>query len=180
MAEKLNEIKVLPMQRSDLPVLIKWAEDEKTLIQWCGPVFEYPLTLEQLERYFSETEKNIPARYIFKAVTNENIVAGMCELGAVDRKFRTGSVCRIFVDKKFRGKGIAELMITDLINFAFKELNLRRIELNVYAFNAPAYKCYEKLGFVREGMKRKVTEYNGEFWDGYMYGLLKEEWENSH
>ena len=176
MAEKIEEIKVIPMVESDLPVLTEWAEDEKTLIQWCGPVFDFPLTIEQLQVYFSETKKKHPNRYILKSVTNENIMCGMSELGNIDRRNGTASLCRIFVDKQFRGKGIAEDMITKLIEFAFNELNLRRIELNVYTYNIPAYKCYEKLGFVREGMKRKVTEYNGEFWDGYFYALLKDEW----
>ena len=113
---------------------------------------------------------------MLKAVTNENIMCGMSELGNIDRRNGTASLCRIFVDKQFRGKGIAEDMITKLIELAFNELNLRRIELNVYTYNIPAYKYYEKLGFVREGMKRKVKEYNGEFWVGYFYALLKDEW----
>ncbi len=176
MAEIKNEIKIVSLQESDLPVLIKWAEDEKTLIQWCGPVFNYPLTIDELTPYFSETLKNIPTRYILKAEFNNTNIAGMCELGNVDRRNGTASLCRIFVDKNFRSKGIAEQMITKLLNFAFNDLKLRRVELNVYSYNTPAFKCYEKLGFVREGLKRQVTEFNGEFWDGYFYALLREEW----
>ncbi len=164
------------LTKEDFPTLIEWAEDEKTLIQWWGPVMVFPLTIEQLNNYFSESTKPNPSRYIFKAVTDGKI-SGMCELGAVDRKNETGSLCRIFVDKKSRGSGIANIMISKLLDFAFTELNLSRIELNVYTFNTPAYKCYEKLGFQREGLKRKVTKYNNEYWDGYVYGLLKEDWE---
>ncbi len=153
MAEKIEEIRIIPMVESDLPELIKWAEDEKTLIQWCGPVFDFPLTIEQLQVYFSETKKKHPSRYILKSVINQNIMCGMCELGNVDRRNGTASLCRVFVDTNFRGKGIAEQIISYVINFAFNELDLRRIELNVYTYNTPAYKCYEKLGFVREGVQ---------------------------
>jgi RimJ/RimL family protein N-acetyltransferase len=178
MAEIKNDLKIILMQQEDLPVLVNWAEDEKTLIQWCGPVFNFPLTIDQLDPYYSETLKECPSRYIFKAVKDDNIIAGMSELGAVDRRNGTASLCRIFVDKNYRGNGFAELMITKILNFAFNELNLRRVELNVYSYNTPAFKCYEKLGFVREGLKRQVTEYKGEFWDGYFYSILKEEWLN--
>ncbi len=164
------------LTKEDFPILIEWAEDEKTLIQWWGPVIDFPLTIEQLQKYFSESTKPNPSRYIFKAVIDNKIV-GMCELGNVDRKNETGSLCRIFVDKKSRGGGIANIMISKLLDFAFTELNLNRIELNVYTYNTPAYKCYEKLGFLREGLKRKVTKYKNEYWDGYVYGLLKEDWE---
>lgn len=173
----MNDIQIIPMLESDLPTLMHWAEDEKTLLQWCGPVFEYPLTVEQLQKYFSETTGPNPSRYIYKAVIDSNNMVGICELGAVNQKNETGSLCRIFVEKSFRGRGIAELMISIVLEFGFKELHLTRIELNVYTYNNPAYKCYEKLGFIREGLKRKVTKYNNEYWDGYVYGLLKDDWE---
>lgn len=164
------------LEKTDLSKLIGWAADEKTLIQWCGPVFNFPLTIEQLEKYFENTTGNEPSRIIFKSLNNENVMTGMCELGAVDRKFKTASICRVFVDPKFRGQGIADKLLCHVINYAFNELHLRRLELNVYSYNSAAIKSYERLGFIREGMKRKVTQYKDEFWDGYMYGLLKDEW----
>jgi len=170
------DIKISELKAEDLGTLVSWAEDEKTMLQWCGPVFDYPLTIEQLKEYYSETEKPEPKRIIYKAAEENGKIAGMCELGAIDRRNGFASLCRIFVDKNFRGQGIAEMMIRKMINFAFGELNIMRIELNVYTYNAPAYKCYEKLGFVREGMKRKITKYNNEYWDGYFYALLKEDW----
>ena len=154
------DIKISKLKEEDLGTLVSWAEDEKTMLQWCGPVFDYPLTIEQLKEYYAETERPEPKRIVYKAVDGNGIA----------------SLCRIFVDKNFRGQGIAEMMIRKMINFAFGELNIMRIELNVYTYNTPAFKCYEKLGFVREGMKRKVTKYNNEYWDGYFYALLKEDW----
>ncbi|MEO8514166.1 MAG: GNAT family protein [Ignavibacteria bacterium] len=178
--QKVNRIKpdiqMLPLLESDLPVLVNWAKDEKTLIQWCGPVFDFPLTIEQLQPYFRESVKTNPQRFIFKAVINDKI-AGMSELGAISQKHETASLCRIFVDESFRGQGIADLLISNVLEFGFKKLNLTRIELNVYTYNIPAYKCYEKLGFQREGLKRKITKYKNEYWDGYVYGLLREDWE---
>ena len=159
------DIKISRLKEEDLGTLVSWAEDEKTMLQWCGPVFDYPLTIEQLKEYYAD-----------KAVDGNGKTAGMCELGSIDSRNGIASLCRIFVDKNFRGQGIAEMMIRKMINFAFGELNIMRIELNVYTYNTPAFKCYEKLGFVREGMKRKVTKYNNEYWDGYFYALLKEDW----
>jgi RimJ/RimL family protein N-acetyltransferase len=170
-------ISITNLNKNDLPEILKWAEDERTLLQWCGPVFDFPLTIEQLDDYFSESQNPEPGRLIFKAVEENGRLAGMCELGAVDRKNEICSLCRIFVDKSFRGRGIAEFMISKVLDIGFYELNLSRIELNVYTYNTPAFKCYEKLGFQREGLKRKVTKYKNEYWDGYIYGLLKEDWE---
>ncbi|HAX49887.1 MAG TPA: GNAT family protein [Ignavibacteria bacterium] len=174
--EKNKKIKVVPLAESDLERLIAWAEDERTMLEWCGPVFDFPLTIEQLQSYFAETKGNAPNRLIYKAVDESGNVAGMCELGAVSQKNESASLCRIFTDKNFRGKGIANHLISEVLYIAFEQLALTRVELNVYTFNLPAIKCYEKLGFKREGMRRKSTKYNNEYWDGYIYSLLKEEW----
>ncbi len=164
------------LERSDLQTLISWAEDEKTLIQWCGPVFDFPLTLQQLDVYFSETEKDLPARYVYKYVTGDGKMAGVCELGNIDRRNEAGSVCRVFVDKEFRGKGIAKKLVSEVLKFGFGTLLLNRIDLNVYTFNAGAIKCYEELGFVKEGVKRRSTKFGNEYWDCSIYCMLKEDW----
>lgn len=168
---------IVKLEKGDLPQFIDWAEDEKTLIQWCGPVFSYPLTLPQLENYFSETEKEFPTRYLIKYVTEDGLMAGVCELGNIDRRNRAGSVCRVFVDKNFRGKGIAKDLINEVLKYGFDILNLNRIDLNVYTYNAGAIKCYEELGFIKEGIKRSSTKYGDEYWDCCIYSILKEEWQ---
>ena len=172
----MENINVVPLVERDLAKLIAWAEDERTMLEWCGPVFDFPLTIKQIQTYFADTKGSEPSRLIYKAVDSGGNIAGMCELGAISRKNESASLCRIFTDKNFRGQGIANHLITEVLNIAFEKLGLTRVELNVYTFNLPAIKCYEKLGFKREGMRRKSTKYNNEYWDGYIYSLLKEEW----
>lgn len=174
----MEEIKIVPLLESDLEKLISWAEDERTMLEWCGPVFNFPLTFEQLKVYFAATNEPEPSRMIFKAVDSKGNIAGMCELGAISRNNETASLCRIFTDKAFRSQGIANKLISYTIRLAFNEIGITRLELNVYTFNLPAIKCYEKLGFKKEGLKRKCTKYNEEYWDGYLYSLLREEWNN--
>lgn len=164
------------LEKSDLPVLIQWAKDERTLIQWCGPVFGFPLTLDQLEEYYSASEYPEPPRYLFKYITHESRIVGMCELGNIDLRNGSGSVCRVFVDEEFRGKGIAKMLVNEVLKLGFVELNLNRIDLNVYSYNAGAIKCYEELGFVKEGVKRSSTKFGDEYWDCSIYSILREEW----
>lgn len=42
--------------------------------------------------------------------------------------------------------------IKALLKYAYEELNLDGMELNVYATNPRAIHCYEKAGFIRDGM----------------------------
>jgi RimJ/RimL family protein N-acetyltransferase len=66
-----------------------------------------------------------------------------------------------------------------LLHFAFGELNLRRVQLTVFSYNAAAIRLYEKLGFRREGAFREFVQRDGQLYDLYLYGLLRREWEAS-
>jgi len=62
-----------------------------------------------------------------------------------------------------------------MIDHAFHNLELRRIELGVLKNNIPAIKLYEKTGFVQEGMKRKSNYKNGKYLNLITMGLLRED-----
>ena len=46
------------------------------------------------------------------------------------------------------------LMVETTRDFAFEELKLHRLELDVYSFNPRAERVYQKAGFRREGVLR--------------------------
>ncbi|WP_371413714.1 GNAT family N-acetyltransferase [Virgibacillus sp. Bac330] len=63
-----------------------------------------------------------------------------------------------------------------IINYGFEQLNLHRIELEVFDFNTRARKSYEKLGFKQEGIRREVLFYDGEYHHAIMMSILKDEY----
>lgn len=75
------------------------------------------------------------------------------------------------------GNGYCNEALTALLNYAFDELNLRRIEADVDPRNDPSIRTLERLGFQREGYLRERWHVNGEIQDSLFYGLLKREWE---
>lgn len=68
------------------------------------------------------------------------------------------------VHARYRRSGIGQQLIARTIQKA-KEIGLERIELEVFASNAPAIKLYEKLGFVTEGIKKKARKMDGNYDD---------------
>ena len=53
-------------------------------------------------------------------------------------------------------------------------MGLERIELAVFASNARAIALYERLGFVREGYKRRVRKVDGEYDDDVIMALFRD------
>lgn len=77
----------------------------------------------------------------------------------------------------YRGKGYGSDALDLTISYAFRELNLHRVGLSVIGYNARAIRAYEKVGFVREGVRREAIHRDGRRYDEVLMGILRSEWE---
>jgi RimJ/RimL family protein N-acetyltransferase len=75
-----------------------------------------------------------------------------------------------------RGQGIGRLMIEEILKIAFRELKLHRVSLGVFDFNKSAIACYEKAGFVKEGLLRDSVRMGNEYWNLWEMSILESEW----
>ncbi|MCL6604605.1 MAG: GNAT family N-acetyltransferase [Paenibacillus sp.] len=110
-------------------------------------------------------------------------------LGIWSRDQLVGSIGYLYLDqenkkteigywlgKEYEGKGIITRSIEVLINHAFDELKLNKIEIGVATNNTKSRAIPEKLGFKREGELRDYEYINGRFLDRIIYGLKATEW----
>jgi RimJ/RimL family protein N-acetyltransferase len=135
------------------------------------------LTEGQLVRYVEECGGDMPVRRVYAGVDASGEVIGHIELGAIHYGSRMASLCRVLVAPGFRGKGYCLPMVREILPIGFRELQMRRIELRVYGFNTAAIRCYEKAGFIREGLLRKAQLISGQYCDVVEMGILEEEWD---
>jgi len=75
------------------------------------------------------------------------------------------------------GKGYGTDAMKIILRYAFIELNLHRVSLDVFEYNPRGVRSYEKAGFVVEGRQRGVILREGRRWDMIFMGILREEWE---
>lgn len=99
---------------------------------------------------------------------------GYLYLDQEDKKTEIG----YWLGKEYEGKGFITKSIKVLINYAFDELNLNKIEIGVATENKKSLAIPEKLGFKREGELRDYEYINGRFLDRIVYGLKANEWRN--
>src|SRR4051794_16679062 len=79
-------------------------------------------------------------------------------------------------EKELWGKGYGTDAMNALLDFAFGQLRLERVWLDVYDFNARAQRSYEKSGFVAEGTQRHSHYSFGKFNDVVLMAILRDEW----
>jgi len=74
------------------------------------------------------------------------------------------------------GRGYGTDAMRVLMRFAFAELNLERLTLNVFAYNERAVRSYLKAGFVVEGRLRERLRRGDQRYDMIFMGVLRNDW----
>ncbi len=73
---------------------------------------------------------------------------------------------------EYWGNGYTTEALKIILNFAFRDLNLHRVEAGCATANIGSVKVLEKVGMTREGLCRKTLPIRGEWVDNYMYAIL--------
>lgn len=83
---------------------------------------------------------------------------------------------RILIGPAGRDRGLGTEATRLVLRHAFESLGLHRVGLEVYAFNPRGQRVYEKVGFVREGVRRDALRFDGEWVDSVLMAILAPEW----
>ncbi len=171
-----HNVRLRAIEREDLPTFVRWLNDPEVR----GYLEMYlPLSMAQEERWFqSLLERRDEVVLAVEArVEHTWVHIGSVGLHRIDWKNRRATVGIVLGEKKFWDRGYGTEALRTLLKFAFHELGLHRVELEVYAFNARAIRCYEKVGFKQEGVRREALFRDGRFHDILVMGLLAEEFQ---
>ena len=79
-------------------------------------------------------------------------------------------------ERDYWSKGYGTDAMRLAVQYAFVELNLRRVSLGLHAYNERALKTYQKVGFQLEGRSRGEGLRDGVRFDTLWMGILREEW----
>jgi len=78
------------------------------------------------------------------------------------------------LSEKEGGKGYMTEAIEKIIEIAFQDLKLHRIEANIMPHNLKSRKAVEKLGFKEEGLSEKYLKINDKWEDHYRFALINQ------
>lgn len=137
----------------------------------------YPRTAEANAAYVKKLLDD-PKAYVFviRPVDDDRFI-GFISLEDIEWSNGVGDLGMGISSRANWGKGYGAEALSILLRFAFYELNLHRVGLTVFEYNARAIALYERAGFVREGADREYVHRDGKRFDMIRYGLLRREWE---
>jgi RimJ/RimL family protein N-acetyltransferase len=166
-------VRLRAYEKSDADAMLRWASDED-VVRWHGPP-DWPASRAQAERYIERITAADSADKAFAIETLDGALVGDCGLRKIDWKSRKAEFFITIGEKQFWDKGLATETLGLVNRLAFNKMNLNRLWLTVLVDNPRAVRCYEKCGFVREGLLRQESYVDGKYRDVLMMALLRED-----
>jgi RimJ/RimL family protein N-acetyltransferase len=102
-------------------------------------------------------------------------LVGSCQLLGISPTHRKAELQIRIGESDARGRGYGKEVVELLLDFAFRDLNLHRVELTVLEGNEPAVRTYTSAGFVREGTLRQAAFIDGQYVDLICMSILRDE-----
>lgn len=145
------------------------------LRQWL-PFIDASNSVSVTELYLhSVTSPHNTRDLLFVMVYHKELVGliGFKEMDSYNRKSEIG----YWLSEMHQGKGIVTRSCEALIQYAFEQLNMNRIQIKVGVGNYKSSSIPKNLKFEFEGLQRDGELLNGKFHDLEIYSLLRKDWQ---
>ena len=134
---------------------------------------EAPLDSGQLPSYFEMVRTlNSEARHgrsFSFAIWHQHNLIGQISLGGVIYGAMRGGHIGYWIDKNYANKGFTTQAVMAVTDFAFTQLNLHRIEINVRPENEASKRVAEKSGYIFEGERPRYLHIAGNWRDHVVF-----------
>lgn len=165
------------IKREDVPTFTRWFED-LDLQYLLFPMAVFPKTEKDENEWLDGIVRNNEKEFAIYTTDGDQLI-GTCGFDEPDKRNHIAELGISIGEKSYWGHGYGTDAMRVLLRFGFAEMNLHKIELQVYSFNHRAIRSYEKLGFQTEVTHRQAAYRDGQYHDILLMGLLQSEWRNA-
>lgn len=155
------------LEEKDAPFMLEWMHDATIN---CN--FQYPfgdMTLEKVKKFIENC--NDEGNKHFAIVDEKDEYLGTISLKNISQTNKNAEYA-VVTRKKAQGTGVAKAATKEIIRYAFEELDLHKVYLNVLQDNERAIRFYEKCGFVEEGISRDAIRIKDDYKNLIWYGIV--------
>jgi len=169
-----DRVKLSAVREEDVDIMMKWGEDAEYLRN-----VDTDIALPKTKEQWSEEGSSGPNSAYFRLRTIEHDeLIGFAVIHSIEWNNRAGMLAIGIGQSAHRNKGYGSDALKLILRYAFHELNLDRVGLEVIEYNKGGIRAYEKVGYQLEGRKRSMVYRDGKRYDVLVMGVLRHEWEN--
>ncbi len=176
----LNQIEstrlcVRPVSESDLPALMEVNGDEDVTRFLPYATWKSLADAEAWFKRMADLQARGSALQFVIAAKQTGIAIGTCLLFQFEEANAQAEIGYV-LGRAYWGRGYMREALTALIDCAFNEMSLRRLEAAVESQNKASVRLLLGLGFTREGVLRERWITKRGPMDAEIFGLLRHEW----
>jgi RimJ/RimL family protein N-acetyltransferase len=162
------------IQREDLPRLWELLKTDLEVMTRASDRPPRPVTFDEMIAAYEGASDGEDADAWFAIVVDDEVV-GECGLHQVDHYQGTCHV-GISLGRAYWSKGYGRDAVRTLVDFAFRHMRMRKVNLEVLADDERAVRAYTAVGFVEEGRLREEAWFHGAVHDLLRMSVLRSEW----
>lgn len=103
------------------------------------------------------------------AIWHQSQLIGQITLGGVMYGAMRGGHIGYWIDRNFANRGFTTQAVEILTRYAFEELRLHRLEINLRPENASSRRVAEKAGYIFEGERPRYLHIDGQWRDHIVF-----------
>lgn len=175
-----NPVRLRPVEATDVDVLFAYRMDEEVMYWGNGARGDILPTREALAERLRQQKPDSHRSFAIEVEEHPKQwrMIGTIGYSSLDLFERVATLGMLIGERAYWGGGYGTEALEQFLYFLFRRMNLRRVELETHEANKRAIRCYEKCGFVIEGVRRKRYYTINGYRDQVLMGLLREEWED--
>jgi RimJ/RimL family protein N-acetyltransferase len=168
-----TRIYLSPILPEDLATLFAWINNREDVL--FNSSYK-PVSAKHHQEWF-ESQQSKKDTFIFGIrLIESNELIGSCQLHSIHPVHNSAELQIRIGEPSYRSLGYGTESLELLLYFAFYDLNLNRLFLQVFENNTVALNVYSKLGFVKEGVLRQSAYIDGKYVNVIMMGILRDDY----
>lgn len=168
-----DKVRLRPVREGDLEHFQRWLQDAEVR-RWLAAMNEPPSMQDEIDWY--EATRASENNVLWSIETLSGRLIGSVELRLTLAHQRAELGISIH-DKSQWNKGFGTETVALVVEYAFDDLELNRVELTTDEDNVRGRRAYEKAGFVEEGLLRQHRLIEGKLGNTVMMAILRSDWE---
>ena len=160
--------------RDDIKTYCRFRNDVE-IVLLADPLPPRPRSLDEMLADYDELQRH-PTNNPWFAIEADGSFIGQCILHNFDRAAGTCELGISIGEREYWSQGYGREVVSLLLDYAFRLLNLHKVWLTTNATNERAIRSYLACGFREEGRLREHYWIAGSYDDAVYMGILRSEW----
>lgn len=167
---KREECGLRPIELNDLKIILEWRNSDRIRNNMYT---DHVISIKEHKAWFERLKHNTTSVYLVFEILNRPV--GLVYFTDIDKK-NNKSYWGFYLGEEKLPRGCGTAMGVLGIEYAFTQLNIRKLCGEAFIFNDASTRFFMKLGFVEEGKFVKHMLKNGVYVDIISFALFRDNW----